>query len=160
MGMWITSGGVARTLVIAARTDLEAGTRGISNFIVPTDTPGFVVGKDEPKMGLKGSVTNQLFFEDCRVPAENLLGEVGEGFRQFMITLDGGRVSIGAMALGLGRAAMEKATEYAKARQAFGKAIGQFQAIQWKLADIATELEAARLLIYKAAKRKDQGKRV
>lgn len=156
--MWITSGGVARTIVVAAKTDPDAGTRGISNFIVPTDTPGFVVGKDEPKMGLRGSVTNQLFFEDCRVPAENLLGKPGEGFRQFMVTLDGGRISIGAMALGLGRAAYEKAVDYAQEREAFGKNIGGFQAIQWKLADMATELQAARLLIYKAAKKKDEGK--
>jgi butyryl-CoA dehydrogenase len=156
--MWITSGGVARTLVVAAKTDPEAGARGVSNFIVPADTAGFVVGKDEPKMGLRGSVTNHLYFEDCRVPAENLLGEVGEGFKQFMITLDGGRISIGAMALGLGRAAVEIATDYAKERQAFGHAISDFQAIQWKLADAVTELQAARLLIYKAARLKDQGK--
>lgn len=155
--MWITSGGVARTIVVAAKTDPEAGTRGISNFIVPTETPGFVVGKDEPKMGLKGSVTNQLFFEDCQVPSDSLLGEPGEGFKQFMITLDGGRISIGAMALGLGQAAYEKAVEYAQEREAFGKNISEFQAIQWKLADMATELQAARLLIYKAAKKKDDG---
>lgn len=155
--MWITSGAVARSLVVAAKTDPDAGTRGVSNFIVPADAPGFTAGKDEPKMGLKGSVTNQLFFEDCRVPAGNLLGKEGEGFKQFMITLDGGRISIGAMALGIGRAAMEKAIEYAQERRAFGKAIGEFQAIQWKLADVATELQAARLLIYKAARKKDQG---
>lgn len=157
--MWITSGAVARTVIVAAKTDPAAGSHGMSDFIVPAGTPGFIVGKNEPKMGLRGSVTNQLFFEDCRVPAENLLGQEGEGFKQFMITLDGGRISIGAMALGLGRAALEKALEYAKERQAFGKAIAEFQAIQWKLADIATELEAARLLLYKAAHLKDMGKR-
>lgn len=156
--MWITSGAVARSIVVAAKTDPEAGVHGVANFIVPAGTPGFIPGKDEPKMGLRGSVTNQLFFEDCRVPAENLLGREGEGFKQFMLTLDGGRISIAAMALGLGRAALEKALEYAQERQAFGKAIAQFQAIQWKLADMATELEAARLLIYQAARLKDEGK--
>lgn len=156
--MWITSGGVAGMVVVAAKTDLDSGVRGISNFIVPTDTRGFIVGKDEPKMGARGSVTNQLYFEDCRVPAGNLLGQLGEGFKQFMITLDGGRISIGAMALGLGHAAVEIAIDYAKERQAFGHPIEDFQAIQWKLADAATELRAARLLIYKAAKLKDAGK--
>ncbi|MFQ5859337.1 MAG: acyl-CoA dehydrogenase [Anaerolineae bacterium] len=156
--MWITSGAVARSIVVAATTDPEAGTHGVANLIVPAGTPGFTPGKDEPKMGLKGSVTNQLFFENCRVPAANLLGQEGEGFKQFMITLDGGRISIAAMALGLGRAALEKALEYAHERRAFGKAIAEFQAIQWKLADMATELEAARLLIYKAARMKDEGK--
>lgn len=156
--MWITSGAVARTVIVAAKTDPEAGTHGISNFIVPAGTPGFIVGKDESKMGLRGSVTNQLFFEDCRVPAENLLGQEGEGFKQFMITLDGGRISIAAMALGLGQAALEMALAYAQERRAFGKAIAEFQAIQWKLADMATELNAARLLVYKAARLKDEGK--
>ena len=155
--MWITSAAVARSIVVAAKTDPEAGIHGISNFIVPAGTPGLVIGKDEPKMGLKGSVTNQVFFENCRIPAENLLGQPGEGFKQFMITLDGGRISIAAMALGLGRAALEKALAYARERYAFGKPIGDFQAIQWKLADMATQLQAARLLIYQAAVKKDQG---
>jgi len=157
--MWITSGSIANTLIIAAVTDPEQGAHGISNFIVEKGTPGFTPGKDEPKMGLKGSVTSQLFFEDCRVPAKNLLGKPEEGFIQFMKTLDGGRISIGAMALGLGRAALEAATAYAKERRAFGQAIAKFQAIQWMIADSATELEAARLLIYQAAAMKDAGKR-
>ncbi|MFQ5342883.1 MAG: acyl-CoA dehydrogenase [Anaerolineae bacterium] len=156
--MWITSGAVARSVVVAANADPEAGVHGVVNLIVPAGTPGFTPGKNEPKMGLKGSVTNQLIFDNCRVPVENLLGQEGEGFKQFMITLDGGRISIGAMALGLGRAALEKALEYAKERRAFGKAIAEFQAIQWKLADMATELEAARLLLYKAARLKDEKK--
>jgi len=158
--MWITSGAVARSILVAAKTNPEAGARGVSNFIVPAGAPGFVVGKNEPKMGLKGSLTNQLFFQDCRIPEENLLGKLNEGFKQFMITLDGGRISIGAMALGLGRAALEQAIAYAKERYAFGRPIAEFQAIQFKLADMATELEAARLLIYKAAVAKDRGERI
>lgn len=156
--MWITSGGVADVIVVAAVTDPSRGVRGISNFLVEADNPGFRVGKNEPKMGLKGSITSQLFFEDCRVPADALLGEEGGGFAQFMHTLDGGRISIGAMALGLGRAAMEAALAYARERRAFGQPIADFQAIQFKFADMATELEAARLLIMQAAVLKDQKK--
>jgi len=157
--MWITSGAIADTLIVAAVTDPELGAHGISNLIVGKGTPGFTAGKDEPKMGLKGSITSQLFFENCRVPAENMLGQPAEGFVQFMKTLDGGRISIAAMALGLGRAALEAAVAYAKERHAFGQAIAKFQAIQWMIADSATELEAARLLIYQAAALKDAGKR-
>lgn len=155
--MWITSGSIADVVIVAAVTDPERGAHGISNFIVEKGTPGFLPGKDEPKMGLKGSITSQLFFADCRIPAENLLGEVNGGFVQFMKTLDGGRISIAACALGLGRAAYEAALAYAKERRAFGRAIADFQAIQFKLADSATELDAARLLIYQAATRKDAG---
>ncbi len=156
--MWITSGAIADVVIVAAVTDPERGARGISNFIVEKGTPGFVPGKNEPKMGLKGSVTSQLFFQDCRIPAENLLGELNGGFIQFMKTLDGGRISIAACSLGLGRAAFEAAREYAKQRHAFGHPIADFQAIQFKLADMATELEASRLLIYQAAVLKDQGR--
>lgn len=155
--MWITSGSIADVVIVAAVTDPERGAQGISNFIVEKGTPGFIPGKDEPKMGLKGSITSQLFFEDCRIPAENLLGEINDGFVQFMKTLDGGRISIAACALGLGRAAYEAGLAYAKERRAFGRAIADFQAIQFKLADSATELAAARLLIYQAALRKDGG---
>jgi alkylation response protein AidB-like acyl-CoA dehydrogenase len=155
--MWITSGSIADVIVVAAVTDPEHGARGISNFIVTRDTPGFTPGKDEPKMGLKGSVTSQLFFDNCRLSAENLLGEPNAGFVQFMKTLDGGRISIAACALGLARAAYEAALAYAKTRRAFGQAIADFQAIQIKLADMATELDAARLLTYRAARLKDQG---
>ncbi|NOZ06570.1 MAG: acyl-CoA dehydrogenase [Chloroflexi bacterium] len=157
--MWITSGAIAGTLIIAAVTDPERGAHGVSNLIVEKGTPGFTAGKNEPKMGLKGSITSQLFFENCRVPAENVLGDPTEGFVQFMKTLDGGRISIGAMALGLGRAALEAAIAYAKERRAFGQAIANFQAIQWMIADSSTELEAARLLLYQAAALKDAGKR-
>ena len=155
--MWITNGSIADVVIVAAVTDPARPRHSISNFIVEKGTPGFRPGKDEPKMGLHGSVTSQLFFENCRVPAENLLGNEGEGFPQFMKTLDGGRIGIGAMALGLGVAAFEAALKYARERQAFGQAIGNFEAIQWMLADAATELEAARLLVYQAALLKDQG---
>lgn len=155
--MWITNGAVADFVIVAAVTDADQGARGISNFIVETDTPGFQVGKNEPKMGLKGSITSQLFFEECRVPAENMLGPENEGFVQFMKTLDGGRISIGAMALGLGRAALDAAIAYAQQREAFGSPIADHQAVQFKVADMATQLEAARLLIYQAARLKDRG---
>ncbi len=156
---FITSGSIADVVVITAKTDPEKGTRGISNFIIEKGTPGFTPGKEEIKMGLKGSVTSELIFEDCRVPKENLLGKRCEGFKQFLKTLDGGRISIAAMALGIGRAALEASTAYAKERVQFGRPIAQFQAIQWMIADAATELEAARLLVYQAAYLEDQGKR-
>jgi alkylation response protein AidB-like acyl-CoA dehydrogenase len=157
--MWITSGAIAQTLVATARTIVEGEDRGVSCFLVERGTDGFVPGKDEPKMGLKGSITSQLFFEDCLIPAENLLGEIGAGLKQMLITLDGGRISIGAMALGIGRAALEAAIGYAKERVAFGNPIASYQAVQWKLADCATELEAARLFVLQAAWLKDQGRR-
>ncbi len=155
--MWITSGAVARSLVVAAKTDPAAGSHGISNFIVPAGAPGLSAGKDEKKMGMKGSPTNQIYFQECRIPEENLLGKLNEGFKQFMITLDAGRLTVAAMALGLGRAAYEQSLKYAKERRAFGQAIANFQAIQFKLADMATELEAARLLLYKAVATKEKG---
>jgi butyryl-CoA dehydrogenase len=155
--MWITSGAIADVVVTTAKTDPGGGTRGISCFLVEKGTPGFVPGKNEPKMGLKGSVTSALSFEDCRVPAANLLGQEGEGFRQMLITLDAGRVSIGAMALGLAQAALDEATSYAKDRVQFGQPIAKFQAIQWMIADMATEIDAARLMVYRAAARKDAG---
>lgn len=155
--MWTTNAAVADFVVVFAVTDPDRGTYGISTFIVPTDTPGFTLGKNEPKMGVKGSITSQLFFEDCRVPAEALLGEENAGFMQAMKTLDGGRISIAAMALGLGRAAFDAARAYAQEREAFGGPIADLQAVQFKLADVATQLEAARLLIYKAAVDKDRG---
>jgi butyryl-CoA dehydrogenase len=157
--VFITSGSIADVVIIAAVTDKSAGTRGISNFVVEKDTPGFRPGRDEQKMGLRGSVTSQLFFEDCRLPEDHLLGQQGEGFKQFLITLDGGRISIGAMALGLAQGAFEAAVKYAKERHQFGQPISHFQAIQWMLADMATEIDAARLLVYRAAQLKDQGVR-
>jgi len=156
--MWITSGAIADVVTCTAKTDPSAGTRGISCFLVEKGTPGFIPGKNEPKMGLKGSVTSALSFENCRVPAANLLGREGEGFRQMLITLDGGRISIGAMALGLAQAAFDEAVRYAKQRVQFGQPIASFQAIQWMIADMATEIDAARLMVYRAAALKDAGK--
>jgi butyryl-CoA dehydrogenase len=157
--MWITSGAIADVVNCTAKTDPEAGSRGISCFMVEKGTPGFIPGKNEPKMGLKGSVTSALSFENCRVPAENLLGKEGEGFKQALITLDAGRISIGAMALGLGQAALDEGTRYAKERVQFGQPIAKFQAIQWMIADTATAIDAARLLVYRAATMKDAGLR-
>jgi alkylation response protein AidB-like acyl-CoA dehydrogenase len=156
--MWITSGAIADVVIVAAVTDPERGAGGISNFIVERGTPGFTTGKNEPKMGLKGSITSQLFFADCRVPAENLLGKLNGGFVQFMKTLDGGRISIASCSLGLARAAYEASLLYAKQRRAFGRVIADFQAIQIKLADMATELDAAYWLTYHAAALKDAGR--
>jgi butyryl-CoA dehydrogenase len=156
--MWITSGAIADVVTCTAKTNPEAGTRGISCFLVEKGLPGFIPGKNEPKMGLKGSVTSALSFQNCRVPAENLLGQEGEGFRQMLITLDAGRISIGAMALGLAQAAFDEATRYARERVQFGKPIGKFEAIQWMIADMATEIDAARMMIYRAAAMKDAGK--
>jgi butyryl-CoA dehydrogenase len=155
--IFITNGSIADVVVITAKTDPEKGTRGISSFIVEKGTPGFQSGRDEKKMGLKGSVTSELFFEECRVPVENLLGEENEGFKQFLVTLDAGRIAIAAMALGLAQGAFEKAVAFARERVQFGQPIARFQAIQWMIADMATEIEAARLLVYRAAWLKVQG---
>lgn len=157
--MWITSGAIADVVNCTAKTNPEAGTRGISCFLVEKNTPGFIPGKNEPKMGLKGSVTSALSLENCRVPMENMLGQEGAGFKQMLLTLDGGRISVGAMALGLAQAAFDEATRYAKERVQFGQPIAKFQAIQWMLADMATEIDAARLMIYRAAATQDAGKR-
>ena len=155
--LWITSGRVAGVIVATAKTDRTAeGSRGISSFIIPRGTPGFSAGRDEDKMGLRSSITSPLFFENVRVPAGNILGREGDGFKQFMQILDGGRISIGAMALGLGQGAFDMAIRYATKREQFGQPIANFQAIQFKLADMALKLEAARLLVYKAAWLKDQ----
>jgi alkylation response protein AidB-like acyl-CoA dehydrogenase len=153
--MYVTSGAIARSINALCITDKSKGHRGLSMILIPHDAPGLVIGKVEEKMGLHGSLTTQVFFEDCRVPKENLLGKQGEGFKQAMITLDGGRIGIGAMALGLGRAALEASIKYAQERTAFGQAIAGFQAIQWMIADSAMELEAARLMVAQAAYLKD-----
>jgi len=152
---WITNGSIADVLVFVAMTDKSKGAHGISSFIVEKGTPGFSYGKNEQKMGLRGSVTSQLFFDNCRLPKENILGQPNDGFRQFMQILDAGRISIGAMALGLAQAAFDAALRYSRERQQFGRPISDFQAIQFKLADMATQLEAARLLIYRSAWLKD-----
>jgi alkylation response protein AidB-like acyl-CoA dehydrogenase len=154
---FITNGSIADIAIVFAQTDPAQRHKGIAAFIVETKTPGFSVGKLEHKLGIRGSDTAQLVFQDCRVPAANLLGEVGDGFRIALSTLDGGRISIAAQAVGIGRACLEDSLAYAKDREAFGKKIADFQAIQWMLADMATEIDAARLLTWKAASLKDAG---
>jgi butyryl-CoA dehydrogenase len=155
--VFITNGGEADIYVVFAITDPSKGARGISAFIVEKGTPGFVFGKKEKKMGIKSSPTLQLHFENCRIPAANLLGEEGFGFKIAMMTLDGGRNGIAAQALGIAQGALDAAVEYAKQREQFGKSISNFQAIQFKLADMATKIEAARLLTYQAAWLEDNG---
>jgi alkylation response protein AidB-like acyl-CoA dehydrogenase len=156
---FITSGNVARYCVLAAITDKAAGYKGISSFIVDFEnTPGFKVGTVEDKLGINASGTAELIFEDARIPKENLLGKPGEGFRQMLTTLDGGRIGIASQAIGIGRAAFEEAMEYSKTREQFGKPISTFQAIQWKLADMATQLDAAELLTLRAAWLEQNGK--
>jgi butyryl-CoA dehydrogenase len=154
---FITNGASADLALVFAQTDPKAGKRGIAAFIVEKGTPGFSVGKLEHKLGIRGSDTAQLLFQDCRVPAANLLGEAGGGFKIALATLDGGRISIAAQAVGIARACLEDSLAYAKEREAFGKKIVEFQAIQWKLADMATEIDAARLLVWRAATLKDRG---
>jgi butyryl-CoA dehydrogenase len=154
---FITNGSIADLAIVFAQTDPSLRHRGIAAFVVEKGTPGFSVGKLERKLGIRGSDTAQLVFQDCHVPAGNLLGAVGDGFKIALTTLDGGRISIAAQAVGIARACLEDALAYAKEREAFGKKIADFQAIQWKLADMATEIDAARLLTWKAATLKDQG---
>ncbi|CAM3308758.1 acyl-CoA dehydrogenase [Brevibacillus invocatus] len=149
--IFITNGGVADTYITFAVTDPGKGARGISAFIVDKDTPGLTVGKKEKKMGLHGSNTTELVFDNAVVPAANLLGNEGEGFTIAMANLDKGRIGIAAQALGIAEAALHYATEYAKERKQFGQAIGKLQAVGFKLADMATKAEAARLLVYRAA---------
>ena len=137
--------------------DKSKGVRGVSSIIVSADAPGFNYGRKENKMGLRGSDTSEIFFENCRVPKENLLGELNGGFKIFMVALDAGRISIGAMALGLGQGALDLAVKHAENRVQFGKPIGTKQAIQWKIAEMATKIRAARFLVYSAAALKDAG---
>ncbi|MBI4914672.1 MAG: acyl-CoA dehydrogenase family protein [Acidobacteria bacterium] len=153
---WITSGPRAGVFVLWARTGGE-GTAGISTFLVEPGTPGFSIGRHEDKLGLRASETVSLIFEDCRIPADALLGELNRGFRIAMMALDGGRLGIAAQSLGISRSAIEEATAYAKERKQFGRPIAEFQAIQWMLADCATEWEAAHLLLLRAAWLKEQG---
>ena len=153
---WITNGGYAGLFVVWARTG-GPGAKGISTFLVEKGTPGLTIGRPENKHGLRGSNTVPLTFDECRVPQSALLGEEGMGFRVAMMALDGGRIGISAQAIGIGTAALEAAVAYAKDRQAFGRPIAEFQAIQWMLADSRTELEAARLLCLRAATLKERG---
>jgi len=155
--VWITNGGDADIYVVFAKTDTEAKHRGISAFIVEKGTEGFTFGKKEKKLGIRSSPTTELIFENCRIPKENLLGEEGEGFKIAMTTLDGGRSGIAAQAVGISQGALDKAVEYAKEREQFGKPIARNQGISFKLADMATETEAARLLTYRAAWLESEG---
>jgi alkylation response protein AidB-like acyl-CoA dehydrogenase len=154
---WITNAGYAGCLVATARTSEGKGSDGISAFIVPRDTPGLAVGEPEKKLGLHSSDSRPVFFDDCRVPIAQRLGPEGEGFKYFMKTLDRGRIIIGAMALGLAEGALERSARYAKERKTFGRPIAKHQAISFKIADMATQIEASRHLIYHAARLKDRG---
>jgi alkylation response protein AidB-like acyl-CoA dehydrogenase len=157
---FITNGHYADVLVVIAVTDKSKGTHGLSAFVIEKGTKGFKPGKKENKLGLRASDTSELIFEDCEIPAESLLGTEGEGFIDAMRVLDGGRISIAALSLGIARGALDAALKYVKERRQFGKAIAEFQGIQWKLADMATELDAARLLTQRAAVLKDAGRKV
>lgn len=154
---FITSGDIAKVVTVMAKTDKTLGAKGISAFIVEKDTPGFSVGVLEDKLGLRGSKTAELIFENCRVPKENLLGEKNLGFVGAMTILDRGRTAIGAMAVGIAQGAFDESLSYAKQRVQFGKPIGKNQAIQWMLADMATSIDAARLLVMRAAFLEDKG---
>ena len=155
--VFITNGGEAETYVIFAMTDKSKGTRGITAFIVEKDMPGFTFGKKEHKMGIHTSLTNELVFQNVRLPKENMLGKVGEGFKIAMSTLDGGRIGVAAQALGIAQGALDHAIKYSKERVQFGKPIAQNQALAFMMADMATKVDAARLLVYRAAYLKDQG---
>ncbi len=148
---WCTNASIADYIITLVRTDPAGGPHSLSMIVVPTSTPGLSISPAEKKMGLKGSPTNAVSYEDVRVPYANLLGPLGRGLQQTLATLDGGRIGIGALSVGLAQSAMEDAIRYAKQRQTFGKAIAEHQAIQWMLADAATEIHAARLMIYNAA---------
>ncbi len=154
---FVTNGGWARYVVATAVTDPDQGPKGISAFIVENDFPGFVVGTKETKLGVRASGTYEIVFEECEVPKENLLGPEGGGFKAFMKTLEGGRISIGAMALGIAQASLDASLEFSQDRKQFGRAISEFQATQMKLADMSTGIHAARLMVYDAARRKDEG---
>ncbi len=157
--VFVTNAREAWVFVVYARTEEQPGARGISAFLVERDHPGISVGKVERKMGLLATSTCEVLLEDCRVPEDNLLGQRGEGFKVALSTLDGGRIGIAAQAVGIARAALEESVGYAKQRRQFGQPIAEFQAIQWKIADMATRIEAARLLTLRAAWLRDQGKR-
>jgi alkylation response protein AidB-like acyl-CoA dehydrogenase len=155
--VFITNGNVARYCVLAARTKKDVGYKGISCFIVDMETPGAAVGVVEEKLGICCSGTAELIFEDCRIPRENVLGEEGAGYRQMLTTLDAGRIGVAAQAVGIARAGLEESIKFAQERVQFGKRIADFQGIQWMIADMATEIDAARCLVLRAASMKDQG---
>jgi butyryl-CoA dehydrogenase len=155
--MFISNAPVAGVIIVFAMTDKSKGTKGISAFIVPAGAPGLVIGKHLNKMGIRGSLTAEVFLKDCRIPKENLLGGEGQGFKIAMMTLDGGRIGIAAQALGIAQAALDESIRYSKERVQFGKPIATLQAIQWMVANMATEVEASRFLTYHAAWCYDQG---
>jgi alkylation response protein AidB-like acyl-CoA dehydrogenase len=155
--LWITNGNEAEIFILFANANPEAGYRGITAFIIEKSFEGFSVGKKENKLGIRASSTTELILEDCRVPKENVLGEVGKGYKVSIETLNEGRIGIGAQMLGIARGALEAALSYTGERQQFGKPINQFQGVQFQLAEMATQLEAARLLVYNAARMKDAG---
>lgn len=155
--IFITNAGPAHVYVVMAMTDKSQGTRGITAFIVESGTPGFSIGKKELKMGIRGSATAELIFENCRIPKENLLGKEGKGFGIAMKTLDGGRIGIASQALGIAQGAMDETVRYTKERKQFGKPISAFQNTQFQLADLETKIQASRLLVRSAAWRKDNG---
>lgn len=155
--MWCTNASIAEYIITLVRTQPEGGSHSLSMLIVPTGSPGLTIGPPEKKMGLHGSPTHAVTYEDVRVPQEALIGEAGSGLQQTLSILDGGRISIGAISVGLAQAAFEYATNYARERHAFGGPISNLQAIQWMLAEMATQIEAARTLLYKAAWLKDKG---
>ena len=154
--IFITNAGYADVYIVIAMTDKSLGTKGISAFIVEKGFPGFSIGKKEKKMGIRGSSTCELIFENCIVPKENQLGELGKGFKVAMTTLDGGRIGVASQALGIAQGAMDETVKYTKERKQFGKSISQFQNTQFQLADLETRIEAARLLVYSAADKKDK----
>jgi alkylation response protein AidB-like acyl-CoA dehydrogenase len=156
--MWCTNAGIAEYIITLVRTDPKGGSKSLSMILVPTDAKGLTIGPSEKKMGLHGSPTHAVTYEDVRVPLENLIGPEGEGLRQALATLDAGRISIGAISVGLARAAMEAAVGYARERKAFGQPLTEFQATQFKLANMETEIELARTYLYKAAWLKDMGR--
>ena len=156
---WITNGPKADAIVLFTMTNKEAGNKGITAFLVPTNTPGFIRAEPDKKMGISAAWSCSMFFEDMRVPAKNMLGKEGEGFKVAMSTLDGGRIGIASQALGIARAAYEEAVRYSGERKSFGKPIREHQAIQFMIADMATEIDAARLLVWRAALLKDRGVR-
>ena len=156
---WITNGGAADAAIVYVSTDPSRGKRGITALLVERGTPGFKVGKEEKKLGINATACTELSFTDCEVPVDNRIGNEGEGYRVALSTLDAGRIGIGAQATGIAQGALEQAVAYAKQRQAFGHPIADFQAIQFMLADMATEIDAARLLVRKAAWKQDTGAR-
>ncbi len=155
--IFITNAGYAHIYIILAMTDKSAGVKGVSAFIVEADTPGFSIGKKELKMGIRGSATCELIFENCRIPKKNLLGKVGGGFSIAMKTLDGGRIGIASQALGIAQGAIDETIKYTKERKQFGRSISKFQNTQFQLADLYTKIEASRLLVRSAAFKKDSG---